>query len=425
MDRFVASIKRKYQHRLINHEKQWPPCHSDKLIKLELVERSKEEYYSAIHQKEMRENEIKQTLNFLAYGDLFKLESEKKPVRKVLVEGDAGIGKTMFCTSLSEDWANGKLFQQFDLLLFLPLRHKEIASAGSLSELLKLLHLSASIRDSVANYLEEEEGEKVLIIADGWDELSESERKEGSFLHKLLFQLLPFVSVVLTSRPSASAPLHRFPCIDRLVQVCGFNNENIREYIQCEFTNDQEKASRLLEQLESNPLVKSVCCVPLNCTIVCHLWHTLKEALPTTMTELYTKIILNVILRNIQKNEAFKSILSLSNFSALPEDLQQSWWLLCEFAFQTLEKDQIVFSQEELVDFFPQGLRLDEKILCFGLLQSTESILETGCGFSFHFLHLTFQEYLAALYLARQPPEKQLKVLESYNSEMNSSVSKS
>ena len=168
-----------------------------------------------------------------------------------------------------------------------------------------------------------------------------------------------------------------------------------------------------------------MCCVPLNCAIVCHLWHTLEEALPTTMTELYTKIILNVILRNIQKNEAFKSILSLSNFSALPEDLQQSWWLLCEFAFQTLEKDQIVFSQEELVDFFPQGLRLDEKILCFGLLQSTESILETGCGFSFHFLHLTFQEYLAALYLARQPPEKQLKVLESYNSEMNSSVSKS
>ena len=49
----------------------------------------------------------------------------KKPVRKVLVEGDAGIGKTTLCTSVSEDWANGKLFQQFELLLLLPLRQKK------------------------------------------------------------------------------------------------------------------------------------------------------------------------------------------------------------------------------------------------------------------------------------------------------------
>ena len=212
--------------------------------------------------------------------------------------------------------------------------------------MLKLLHSSASIRDSVASYLEEEEGEKVLIVADGWDELGESERQEESFLYKLFFKTFPFVSVIVTSRPSASAPLHRLPYIDRFVEVCGFNKENIKEYIQSEFTSDQEKAScLLLEQLESNPLVESVCSIPLNCAIVCHLWRTLEEALPTTMTELYTKIILNVILRNIQKEFIQNSaVLSLSNFDALPEDLQQSWWLLCEFAFQALKRDQIVFS---------------------------------------------------------------------------------
>ena len=47
----------------------------------------------------------------------------------------------------------------------------------------------------------------------------------------------------------------------------------------------REKAISLLEQLENNPLVDSVCSVPLNCTIVCHLWRTLEEALPTTMTD--------------------------------------------------------------------------------------------------------------------------------------------
>ena len=215
------------------------------------------------------------------------------------------------------------------------------------------------------------------------------------------------MSVVVTSRPSASAPLHNLTTIDRFVEVLGFSKEHIVKYIQSEFASDQEKAGHLLEQLENNPLIESVCSVPLNCAIICYMWNTLEKALPTTMTELYTKIILNFVLRNIRKTE---SLLSLSNFDSLPADLQHSWWLLCEFVFQALEKDQLVFSQEELEAFFPEGLALDKKILCFGLLQSAESI---GLGKSFHFLHLTFQEYLGALHLARQPANKQLDFFRS------------
>ena len=221
------------------------------------------------------------------------------------------------------------------------------------------------------------------------------------------------LSVVVTSRPSASAPLRELPDIDRFVEVRGFSKEHIVEYIQSEFTSDQGKADRLREQLEANPLVESVCSVPLNCAIICHLWRTLEEALPTTMTELYTKIILNLVLRNIRKLDSYKSVLKLPKFDSLPADLQQSWWLLCEFAFQALEKDQLVFSQEELEAFFPEGLALDKRILCFGLLQSAESV---GVGISFHFLHLTFQEYLAALYLTRQPTDKQLETFQIHKS---------
>ena len=93
--------------------------------------------------------------------------------------------------------------------------------------------------------------------------------------------------------------------------------------------------------------------------------------------------------------------MSVSSFDDLPESLQQSWWLLCEFAFQTLKEDKLIFSDKELRDFFPQGLSLDD-IHYFGLLQSSVSILDVGCGRSFHFLHLTFQEYLAALFLVKQ-----------------------
>ena len=287
-----------------------------------------------------------------------------------------------------------------------------VSSAGSLLELLKLLHSSTEVCEHVARFLIEEEGEKVLIIADGWDELDKSGRQEGSFLYTLLFESLPFASVILTSRPAASSSFHQLACIDRRVEIYGFSKPRSLDYILSEFADDRDKAYRLLSQMSVTPFVESICSIPLNCAILCHLWRTYEEILPTTVTSLYTKIILNILLHNLQKTEACKGTKSLDNFDDLPADLIESWWLLCEFAYRAMEEDRIVFSRKELISFFPQGLALDENILCFGLLQSAEPILETGCGVSFHFLHQVFQEYLAALHIAKQPHDKQLEIIE-------------
>ena len=438
-DEFLPSIKDKYKDRLINREKQWPPRHFNKLVRLQLVKGEKEQGRFAQRGREQtvvirkervkgdrvkklqlvkgekgescstqRGREVKTDKRTpLDYGDLFKGESGKERVRKVLVEGDAGIGKTTLTISLSEDWARGELFQEFELLLLLSLCHKKVASAGSLRELLKLFHPDEEVCESVAIYLKKKEAKNVLIIADGWDELGESKRREESFLYQFLFEMFPFMSVVVTSRPSASALLHNLPCIDRFVEVSGFSKDDIKEYIQSEFSSDQEKACRLLEQLEHNPLIESTCSVPLNCAIMCHLWHTLEEALPSTMTQLYTKLILYVVCRNLRKSKAYGPTFGMSSFDELPESLQQSWWLLCQFACEALKKDKIVFSKKKLLKFFPQGLAFDDKILCFGLLQSAETVLDVTCVVSFNFVHLTFMEYLAALYLSRQPLDRQ------------------
>lgn len=409
MDIFVPSIKRKYRARLINREKQWPPCHSNKLIRLEIVEREWGGRKAG-----------KQTP--LAYGDLFKMERWKKVVRTVLVEGDAGIGKTTLGISISEDWSCDKLFNEYELLLFLPLHHEKVASAGSLPELLHIFHHDVGVCEAVARYIEQREGEKVVIIADGWDELSECNRQEGSFLYQLLFETFPLISVAVTSRHSASGPLHRLPHIDRFVEIKGFRKEDIMNYMVSEFASDEKKAGYLLVQLENNPLVESICSVPLISAIVCHLWRCLEETLPTTMTRLYTKIVQNTILRNIQKKFEYRNILSLSNLYNLPHNLQQPFQRLCEFAFQMLAKNQSVFSREELVELFPQGLLLDDKILCFGLLQSVETPFVSGSEVFFHFLHSTFQDFLASLYLSMQPPEIQLEVIRSYCSDRHFSL---
>ena len=271
MERSVATIKKRYRERLINREKQWPICHTNKFFRLNLVMRKKGESYFGIQQRGRVRTDLKRTP--LAYDDLFGGRTEQ-PVRIILVEGDAGIGKTTLCTSLSEDWANGELLTQFELLLFLPLHHKS-ASVDSFHDLLRLWGLSQDTCTSVASYIEDKEGEGVLIVADGWDEFDESKRKEGSFMYRFLFgEEYPYLSVLLTSRPAYSPqgldriPYHRV----QLVEIHGFSEENIKQYIQSEFADNGEMAKGLLIHLENNPLIESVCSIPLNCAIICHLW---------------------------------------------------------------------------------------------------------------------------------------------------------
>ncbi len=232
------------------------------------MEAEKEEGFRAgLSQHGAPDDKVKRTPIF--HGDLFKVEEGKKPVRKLIVEGNAGIGKTTLCTMLAEGWAEGKILTPIDCVLLLPLGGQLVSSASSFTDLLALHHPDEIICESFARQLKRTGGKGVLIIADGWDELSRANRSKVSFLYNLLFgRLLPSASVLLTSRPSASAPLHNLPTVDRLVEVVGFNEENVKQYIESEFEQFPEKASSLIEQLENKPVIQSVCSVPLNCAIV-------------------------------------------------------------------------------------------------------------------------------------------------------------
>ena len=415
--KYISDVKGIYKQKLDERKDKFPTCRLKELVRLELVERekgegysddfqrgkavAKVEGYSANMQEDRKGKAVKHTP--LAYDDLFKVESGKSV--KILVEGDAGIGKTTLCIAVSEDWANGDLFQQFDLVLYLPLRMKAVASADSLSELLKFRDpcSTPAMHDKVVEYFQGEKQKKVLIIVDGL----ESKLEEGTFLYSLLFNSV--MSVVVTSRPSASASLRNNLNINRFVEVRGFSEKHIEEYINSVFGSNKDKAGRLLAELKGNPPVESVCSVPFNCAIVCRLWDILEEALPTTMTELYKKIVLSFVF--LESCEYDDDNTLPTEFEFLLTNTQQSLWRLCEFAFTTLEMDKLDFSQDELKAIIPEGWAPDKEEQRFGLLQQTNVV---DVGKSFHFLHLTVQEFLAALHLARQNTDDQCKFFQSH-----------
>ena len=215
----------------------------------------------------------------LIYSRLFN-DSESStikpfPSNTIVVKGEVGVGKTMLCMSIVEDWATGKLFQEFHLVLLLPLRN--VASVCSLLELLSLLYpdFNSDTCTKLATYLEKNEEHNILIIADGWEDLQSSQCQKESFLHSFLFsnEIIPTstATVLITTARPCCIQTHTLKLIDRFIILSGYNKIAIESIIQSEFEGDIRMIRYLTAQLYDNPLITSICSTPLCLAILCEL----------------------------------------------------------------------------------------------------------------------------------------------------------
>ena len=348
---------------------------------------------------------------------------------RVVIDGPPGIGKTTLCRKLLNMWSNGTLVhQQYDLILYCPLRNSKIATANTLADLFEYRCYEVPI---VAEWLEKRNGEGLLIIFDGWDELSEHLRQSSLAASIIQRKQLAQCSVIVTSRSYASSSLMKINTLSRHVQVIGFSKEEIStviiqtlqkdtklaqeliqenteqdteakstklkcksQFITTQSSKDSQLAVKLINDLKVRNDVQSLCYVPLVCSMVILVYYKEGGHLPTTLTQLYDNFILQTIRRHVEiKRMHDIDPHALGSLSSLPSQLAKPLQEICQIAYTNLAKTRMTFSSHQLQS--PLSKAVKENYL--GLMTT---FMEYGEK-KYQFLHLSIQEFLAAWWIAK------------------------
>ena len=319
----------------------------------------------------------------------------------VLVEGSPGVGKTTFAFELCKQWAGGEALHNWKVVLVVKLRDQRARKAKNLCDL--LYHPDPEVKQLVTKELIDQYGEGLLLILDGYDELSDSQREFTSIIQQLMSrELLCKATLMVTSRPIATRTLHSefLQSIDQHIEVLGFTEENISEYIHSACRNKpDEMESDFKSYLSSHPFSFSIMFNPLQCAIVTDLylshWNNEKKRFaPKTLTELYTGLFHTLLLRYLSQHPVHKEKdWWLNDLSDLPGDVEQHVIAIAKLAAEGIENQQYVFDETD-------G---QVPLQTLGLMQREEEIAAgVGRSASYYFLHLTLQEYLAAVYFSNK-----------------------
>uniref|UniRef100_A0A669D4E3 NACHT domain-containing protein n=1 Tax=Oreochromis niloticus TaxID=8128 RepID=A0A669D4E3_ORENI len=356
--------------------------------------------------------------------DIFKaFPGQQRPIRVVLTNGVAGVGKTFSVQKFTLDWAEGLENQHVSVVVLLSFRELNLIRDEQYS-LLELLHVFHPTLQKVT--AEKLAVSQLLFIFDGLDEsrlsLDFTNRKllsdvtQKSSVSQLLTNLiqgnlLPSALVWITSRPAAA---NQIPptCVDRLTEARGFTDAQKEEYFRRRFS-DEELSSRIISHMKTSRSLHIMCSIPVFCwitaTVLEHMLTTEQRGeLPKTLTDMYSHFLLVQTKR--KKNKYHEG--HETSPQELTEADREVLLKLGRLAFEHLEKGNIMFYQEDLEQC---GLDVTEASVYSGVC--TEIFKRECVIFQnpvYCFVHLSIQEFLAAVYRFHCFTNRRKKVLKDF-----------
>ena len=375
---------------------QWPPSVTHKFFRLAMIKTE------TVKREHIDDKFVRMTIT----GKVDDILHQKYPIKLknifqetprcqkkvILLEGAPGCGKSTLSVYICQQWEKGQLFNEFQLVILIRLRDPAVQNAKGLADLLPCPDTKTA--QLLAGIIMEMKCQDVLFVLDGWDELPFNLRKKSIF-ENLVNSNLPWSNplskstVIVTSRPISSGDLYTHA--SSRVEILGFTPEELHQFFTECLKGDTEAVKTLLERIEENPEVAGSCYLPLNATILVHLFKNDRNTLPTTLYGIFSSLVLNCMQRHLKLCTQYKDV-SIESLDQLPEVAKKPFSILCQLAYDGVMEDKIIFTS------------LPADVNTLSLLQGVESFIGREKAVSHNFIHLSIQELLAAKYIATQLP---------------------
>ena len=386
-------------------EDSWPPVSHETFINLALI----------------KQGDIKDSAHFTIQGDMDDVYRDKDSIAYesvfsdlsrgacLLIEGRPGSGKTTLVHKVSQDWAKGELLLDGIRLLFLVhLRHFFSDPNITIRDILKNHFLQETTVDQILKFAEHFSGEGLCFILDGLDEYVP--KKPSAAVFKLIRRVvLPKALVIVASRPAALASFRKKATMR--IETLGFLKGEIKNYVRNYKFFSLDKVDDLLSYLDLHPNVMHMCYLPIHTAMVCFLYDQMGNALPRTETEMYEKFTLYTLLRAVFREQGSDSVPPYTSIEHLPQSARMLFEEICHLAFQkTISSQQVMKGSE--IERLRRSVHNSKDSL--GLITVDRVARKEGMETLYTFLHLTFQEYLAAYHVAHLPEEEQTRLISEY-----------
>ena len=349
---------------------------------------------------------------------MFKKRTQEK-ARMVLVEGSPGIGKTTFCLKIANDWARETIpkkhdFPVFKLILLLKCRDMDGDVVQAIEDQLLPEDIAEKKKKVLMKYVMDEKNKgKILMILDGLDELPQIAEQ---FVDKLLGRkVLSHCSILVTSRQEKGIEVRQVYDFDSLLQINGFTIADASEYIRRHFKNvdseDVLKGERLIRDIKENVFLHALRNNPLNLLLLCVVFEDFEGDLPSNRSELYQIICRCLLRRFCSKN----NLEVQRDDRALENQFEASTLVLGGLAWKCLLEDRPCFLEEEL-DKLEKSITNGKgfSVVKLGFVFMEASFKKLNPRHEYHFVHRTFQEYLAAAYLALKIMKDKINVFDDF-----------